>query len=438
MANTISLKSITDDFWKSAVTAQTKTTGYITLSSGKYVLGVNSTSAVGKVTVKDGVYTYTAIGSAGQSFSDIGAEGTSVVVVGTPGADLFSFSSNAKSVTINGGSGNDSVNAKNLTQAGAVFNMGGGNDVVSFATGATIDLGAGNDSVYGSKGSNKITLGAGNDYVQVAADDTVIAGAGSNVIDVTTSNGRTAGTVTVTNYKYTTDVISVGSKMASMYENASSAAAAFTSTGSVKATGISTVAFTEASSYWVTLQDEKKKTQTVVFAGDEEGTTISASGTTKNLIMVGNNNDSGQYLIGGSGKDTIYAGAGDSVDGGAGNDSILLDSHDDRIYVGIKSNGGKDTVTGFKGGFEDTSDVVYFFDGISKANATMTDSGLKVTDGKATLILSDPTVENGAAKILGMDSAGTVKQISIAESSGSLITATEVDEYYVGDRKSVV
>jgi Ca2+-binding RTX toxin-like protein len=166
----------------------------------------------------------------------------------------------------------------------------------------------------------------------------------------------------------------------------------------------------------------------------ENGATVSAAGSTKNLLMLGSNNDAADYITGGSGKDTIYAGADDSVYGGLGNDLIVL-GDGSRQVVGLASSGGKDTVANFVAGTEDTSDVVYLFDGISKASASFNNDGrLVIKSGTASLLLEDVT-ESGS--ILVTDSTGEIETIGIATSGAVIQVTGDLANGYVAKNGSV-
>jgi serralysin len=83
--------------------------------------------------------------------------------------------------------------------------------------------------------------------------------------------------------------------------------------------------------------------------------TVTASGTTDNLIYGGG---SGDLLIAGDGLDKLYGGGGaDSLDGGSGTDSLTGGLGDDTMTGGsgadrfLKIGGeGSDTITDFVGG----------------------------------------------------------------------------------------
>src|ERR1700712_1549434 len=97
-----------------------------------------------------------------------------ILITGTPGDDTISVSSNpvfvtvnmngvntnysaVRSITISGGTGNDSITIQDSLGIGAAISGNSGND--------TIMGGGGNDTITGNNGSDFISGGEGNDYI---------------------------------------------------------------------------------------------------------------------------------------------------------------------------------------------------------------------------------------------------------------------------------
>ena len=138
--------------------------------------------------------------------------------------------------------------------------------------------------------------------------------------------------------------------------------------------------------------------------------------------------DGNDYLSGGAGADKLYGGAGnDSILGGGGNDLLNGGAGDDTLFGG----GGNDNLTGgagkdvfvYAGGKDVITDYTAGDDTIKISSGTIkkkTYSGKDVifTIGSGTL-----TVKNGKGKKITVeDSGGNVKTYSAAVSSAALLT----------------
>ena len=142
--------------------------------------------------------TVNVLGTAGDDHIAIASSGTSVVVNGLAAQVKISGADATDRLVVNGGGGNDVINAAGLHagQVSLILNGGDGDD--------TIVGSAGNDTVNGGRGNDVASLGAGDDsFVWNSGDgsDTVDGGAGNDtllfnganineVIDISASNGR--------------------------------------------------------------------------------------------------------------------------------------------------------------------------------------------------------------------------------------------------------
>lgn len=106
------------------------------------------------------------------NLSQLNAPGIDVIVRGGAGNDVIIGAANAKSVTIYGDDGNDTITGG---AAGEIIYGGAGND--------TINSGSGNDTVNGGSGNDAINGGDGNDVLDGGAgDDTITRSAGDDSV----------------------------------------------------------------------------------------------------------------------------------------------------------------------------------------------------------------------------------------------------------------
>lgn len=385
--------SLGDGADRLSITSATATvSGSISLGEGKdsVVLG-----ALDKATITSG--------AGNKTMSVAGAESASITL--GAGADTVSLGDGTKKIvgsTIDLGDGKDSLLINSKVEESTI-NLGNGNDFVSI--GADMD-------------SSTINLGDGNDTVSIDShalkDVTITGGAGKDVFSLGGLNG---GTVTLTDFDVTTDKI---------YGVGTFAVDRFKSDGTFSVSGSGTVALT-GDSFAITDDNDLH----IAWAG-ESGTTIDASSFSKEAILIGSDNDDvSDTLIGGSKKDSIFAGSGDYVYGGAGNDSISLGGTE-AAYVGFSKNGGKDSVSGFRNN-STKEDVVVLFENsvsdLSKITTTATDTTLKM--GTATLTLE------GTKTFRIKDNTGSDYKVTAVDSTTTWNSLTSVDDmadvYYAAD-----
>ena len=425
-------------------------------------------------------------GSKATSGLDLADDGTSTVltIVGSSYGDTVTASNAVKAVTINGGAGNDTIDAKlyegasivggagddSIKMNGSAANAekvyvggGDGNDTILSAAigvagtrGWTVDAGAGNDKIDfrsfgsdvtgwfidGGEGNNEILVdanvrsstikaGSGNDTITATetghlGENTILGGAGKDVFDITAANMS----ANIGDYDFANDVLLVSDAKAT-------AVGTFVnnlkSTGAIgDGTGFATVS-ASGNFYAANVTDANKNKMAFGWA-KETASQINANNLNAQMVLVGTTNDEGDLLVAGSKSDTLYAGKGDSVYGGAGADSIKVDTNAYGVYVGVSSNSGADKVNGFIEGFDiDSADAVYLVDG-SIEDTTFTNDGTNVTikSGKGTLELENGGAATGA-KIL----VGNKKVYSIREGA-QLAVSSEDDlaDYFYGTSKS--
>lgn len=181
--------------------------------------------------------------------------------------------------------------------------------------------------------------------------------------------------------------------------------------------------------YAVTILDSTGKKTYVGWTG-EDGGTIDASSETKPLVLIGNQTEGGKdLLLGGKGKDVIFAGEGDSVTGGAGSNEIHLSG----IAVGFGTAGAKDEVTGFKTGFDESeADSILLMDTAVADSLTLTFDGkeavLKSGSIKMTLDAIAKNSNTNAAELL----IGEAKVAAIEKGTTAKVTEADYADVYIG------
>lgn len=154
--------------------------------------------------------------------------------------------------------------------------------------------------------------------------------------------------------------------------------------------------------YAVELTDPDDSSTKQAFAwATEDGGTIDMSSYAKGAIITGaNNDDAADYIIGGSGSDSIAAGVNDSVYGGKGNDLIYVDDHAG-VTVGLYNDGSTDSVVSANfnlgDGYDDEDNTTVYFDG-NLANAKLSydsaTSTVTLVNGKSKLLISNEGMPN--------------------------------------------
>ena len=312
-------------------------------------------------------------GTAGDDHISVASSGSSIVVNGLAAQVSINNAESANDqLVINGGTGNDTIDASRLHagQINLTINGGDGND--------TITGSAGNDTVIGGRGNDVASLGAGDDtfvWNPGEASDTVDGGAGNDTllfnganvnenIDIS-ANGKAATltrdvggvTMNLTNIE-NIDVNAVGgadtitvndmSKTAVKHVAIDLSATPGTGTGDgqvdtvvINATsGNDTINVTDNNGVVTVTGLATDVTITGFEAGDKlvinglgGDDIINAAGLGTGMLLTANGGDGNDVLIGGTGNDTLSGGAGDDIliggggvdtlDGGTGNNTVL-------------------------------------------------------------------------------------------------------------------
>lgn len=403
-----------------------------------------SNKAVGQIQMTDDKITYAEIGDKTQTLNvtdtkhewdittnggkdTITYTGTQAATINSGAGDDFITASSNNDLYITLGAGKDTVNIGGMGDHTIVAGEGNSEINVTATGDVRVDAtGAGNKKI-NHTGAGVATLygGDGNDTIKAAGlDDSVVGGAGNNVFNVATTGAK------VSDYDVSKDVVFVAGTSASTL-----AAGQFISDGTVSLSAtaghtLDVSAGTGTDSFYaVNAKGTDNKTQYYAWT-KESGSNIDLSTIEKSVVMIGNNNDDkGDTLVGGQKNDIIYAGSGDSVYGGAGKDSIILDSTAGGEVVFTGTAAGKDTVTGFKSGFED-GDSINFVDGNAADVKFSFKSGTAtVKDGDGSLeITSLKAATSGAVELYA---AGT--KVAVAEEKKTIKTdSSKYADVYVG------
>lgn len=326
------------------------------------------------------------------------------------GAGKDSIVLGGKYVSIDAGSDDDYVS---IGGAESTVLGGAGNDKIEVSTdakNAVVDGGAGDDSITSAADGVTVTGGAGKDVISVSGKDWVVdAGADADSLNVSGTGMVTLGTgkdsvafgsnadVTFTDYNYNDDTLEHAA-IADIKDDAKSLATTFGTDGKLTFTDAKAT-FAGKNGVYAAKFVDSSNTAAYVWTG-ETGAVADGSTYGDALTMVGaNNDDVADTLIGGAKNDTIYAGANDYVDGGKGDDSIVIVGDNTGATVALKAAGGNDTVTSFTASFDDNADKILLSDSAAALSFETVAGGLTVKDGKkASLLLSDVKVDgtNGA------------------------------------------
>ena len=317
-----------------------------------------------------------------------------------------------------GGAGRDMLSALG---DGTYADGGAGKDLMSVGnTTASVYGGAGNDSIkaaqgYADGGTGDDTLCAyqGNETGALAATATLNGGAGNDVFDLVTYDEKAiAGSgVTIADYAYGEDIV----KIAKLGNGTS----VFQSSGAVVSGDITAAPLTSGSNYQITA--EVGTTKTTVWYGGDTGSIMDSSASTTSVYMVGDDNEFSDTIIGGSRGDSIFAGEGDYVYGGAGSDKITANGSG--INIGLAKNGSSDTISGFVAGYDTSSaDIIYLFED-DLSGLSLSSSGTTLTARLGSARLELETSENPSG-VLVKDKSGTVYEVAVANAS-NVITVTD-------------
>ena len=309
-----------------------------------------------------------------------------------------------------------------------------------------------NDTLRGNKYST-LDGGGGNDYIVAGSDGVVFGGGGNDTLVANKDDGKHAvlsgvsgnnlfvaedqAEVTITDFNYGRDLIALASNTVGFTLGAESFAA-YTD-NNVTAFGYGKTTIESAKDYLQYTVLDKTNNKTNVVSAKTASTFIDLSAATDKFQIFGGSladNEGNNSLHGGLKDDTIHAGNGDFVYGGGGNDLISLenpatvDATAER--VALTEAGGKDTVKGFSAGWDDTDDIVWFYDKAADvSDVSSTGPDLVLTQGKGSLTLKG---QGGKTKLRVQDENGTYK-LGYAGASNLLTDTNAEANIYLGTAK---
>lgn len=282
--------------------------------------------------------------------------------------------------------------------------------------------GAGNDKIYyGATSSATLDGGAGNDTFKISAEGStayVTLGEGKDTVELT---GGKAATFALQDYDAANDVIKVESLL-----DPKAAITAVTKGGTIFVNDAGTATINSTDGYYEAVLSDGTKKQDVYFAGDA-GTIMDASAKKTGVFMVGTTNDTSDTLVGGAGSDTIVAGEGDKVNGGAGNDEIYLAGTN--TMVELSSDGGHDTLHQVQNATVTTPTIYVNADTLNDVSLTSDDgSNLKVKLGSA-YIDAKEIVTGNDEKLTFVTAAGTTQKVrAILKNANANYTYNATDD----------
>lgn len=352
------------------------------------------------------------------NISVAGATGGVTVNLGS-GADTIVGSSNADTINVRGGNnsvtagdGNDSVTA---ADGNNVIDVGNGNDSVTVGNGNnSIVAGEGDNLVVAGGGANTITSGAGTDNITVGnGANNINAGNGDNTVNIGT------GANTVTTGSGNDNVLGGGGNNA-------------ISTGDgqdsiVVGGGNDTV--------------NAGAGNDIVFAG--EGNNVIDAGTGSDVVVTGGGAD--QITIG-SGNDSVSANSGnDTIIGGAdfdaqgtvvldGNGNPVLDGNGNLTYTAnggdsIDAGAGRDTLS-INAGSNDAN--FRFVSGVEVLNITSAGTTTLSTLAQAAGI-DQIDAKNAGADVVNAGTFTRGLTVNLTAGDDTVVTGSGNDSFTVGD-----
>ena len=294
-----------------------------------------------------------------------------------------------------------------------------------------ITASSGADTINGGSGNDTIN-GGGSPYETMEMDKAF----GNDGKDVFQQSGT--GTLSAEDYTYGTDKVKTTIELS---DDSFAAGAFFAETGEITSDldhpGLVSLANAQSDGYYkVNVIDGNNKNYNVWFGGTT-GSTIDASDEMEALVILGHNNEAADLIYGGSGADTIYMDAGDSVDGGKGNDLIVLGDPNNAIV--LDSASGKDTVDGFMECSANGSTLYVSDASLADLFVTNDGSNITLTDGSSKMMLTLMSrwefyeSQDSTESISIIDQTGTMYNVAIAvDEVGSAFAKNDNLDVYVG------
>lgn len=276
-------------------------------------------------------------------------------------------------------------------------------------TGSTIQ----DETIVGGNGAD--TIDGGND----SKADSLVGGSGKDVFVMDDT-----GTDVIGDFTYGEDVIYAG-------DTANLNGATFGAEGTITIDSKIVKLQTTDGIYKATVAN-KTNSGNIWFSN---GTSVymDASSETNALILDGQVGSGADTLYGGSGKDTIWAGANDLVYGGAGADKInIAAASTANVGVVLTSAGGTDSVTNFTFGTGASADYVDLFENsISDATISYAKGNVTASLGSASLVIKAGNADY--QDVFVRDASGANYVVAVANAAqGSAIHLTGSENYVIG------
>ncbi len=333
--------------------------------------GMSSVNASGSNALIVASGASTTITVTGANAGILGGSGTISASLGGNGATLSGGQAQV-SVAVTGDSavifGGTATNAGSLN----VMAIGGNATIATYASNASINASGDHAEIFGGSGTSSITVSGGA--------STVIGGTGAQTISASSDVVVFGGTGTLNFAGGEGNATVVGNTGGTEQATGGSGGLVF----AAEADNQSTITGGSGAS---TLIGGSGSTVTYVgslagglfVAGGGNETLNAAQSSTANFFSGGSSADSKAVLVGGSGADTLLAGAGSAtMTGGAGADVFA--------FLATATQGGKDTITDFGQG-----DSLYVIGYDPTKSAISLQAAATVSSAGVTLTLSDKT-----------------------------------------------
>lgn len=273
--------------------------------------------------------------------------------------------------------------------------------------GGTISGGLGNDT-FDIQGGDKLVVdgGAGADLFQISATAGAVSmygGLGKDTFDFRSAGSGATATFLSGGYNPDEDIIlssgsSIGSNVSTMTADAAGTLVSSNGVLSLGNVSVTLPGTYNGTDYYKTKIQDANGNPITVYAGSNTATTVNGSAETSSIIVIGNNNTESDVLRGGSAGDYLYAGSGDSVLGGRGNDTINISttSNNTGTSVGFSetAKAGDDVLVGARlnVGNTFTEEATSFYLGNGRLGTQFKGVTFDTTNGNITLKGQDGTL----------------------------------------------
>jgi Ca2+-binding RTX toxin-like protein len=398
-------------------------------------------------------------GTAGNDRIAVTASGTAVTVSGLPETVTLANVEPGDTLTIEGGSGNDVIDASAIPAGlvGLVIDGGAGNDTITGSAGNDVILaGDGNDTVIGGRGNDTAVLGNGNDtftWNPGDGSDVVEGGAGTDTLVFNGSNAAENMNISAngTRALLSRDVGNVVMDLNSIEHiqvNALGGSDNIT-VNDLTGTGVTQVAVDLGAVPGKAGGDGQPDTVTVNGSAGDDRISVSGSGGSiaiKGLaaeVTIANADASDTLVInGGTGNDVIDASglrAGQignlTINGGDGNDTITGSAGNDTVIGGRGNDvanlgAGNDTFVWNPGDGSDTVEGGAGFDTLQFNGANVAENmDISANGSRARLFrdVGNVTMDLGSVERINVAALGGADTITVNDLSGTSVSQVALD-----------